>query len=88
MGFRPGYAELRPIGDQVLGPGEVLAMPSGTIHSVINDSEQVSLSLHVYGRHINFTSRSQFDLERHVEKPFIVKLQEPRQPRERVDESR
>jgi hypothetical protein len=31
--------------------------------------------LHVYGRHINFTSRSQFDLERRVEKPFIVKLE-------------
>jgi predicted metal-dependent enzyme (double-stranded beta helix superfamily) len=83
---RPGYAELRPIGVQVLGPGEVLAMPSGTIHSVSNDSERVSLSLHVYGKHINFTSRSQFDLEQHVEKPFIVKL-EPRQPRERAEES-
>jgi predicted metal-dependent enzyme (double-stranded beta helix superfamily) len=60
-------------------------MPSGTIHSVSNDSERVSLSLHVYGKHINFTSRSQFDLKHHVEKPFIVKL-EPRQP-ERAEES-
>lgn len=84
---RPGYAELRPIGEQVLGPGEVLAMPSGTIHSVTNDSERVSLSLHVYGKHINFTRRSQFDLEQHAEKPFIVKLEEPRRAPERVAES-
>jgi predicted metal-dependent enzyme (double-stranded beta helix superfamily) len=85
---RPGYAELRPIGEQVLGPGEVLAMPSGTIHSVSNDSERVTLSLHVYGKHINFTHRSQFDLEHRAEKPFIVKLEKPRQPPERVDDSR
>jgi predicted metal-dependent enzyme (double-stranded beta helix superfamily) len=72
---RPGYAELRPIGEQALGPGEVLTMPAGTIHSVTNDSDAVSLSLHVYGRHINYTRRSQFDLEQRVEKPFIVKLE-------------
>ena len=83
---RPGHAELRPIGEQLLGPGEVLAMRSGTIHSVSNDSEQITLSLHVDGKHINFTRRSQFDLERHVEKPFIVKL-EPQSP-ERVEQSR
>jgi predicted metal-dependent enzyme (double-stranded beta helix superfamily) len=82
---RPGYAELRPIGEQVLGPGEVLAMPSGTIHSVINDSDRVTLSLHVYGKHINFTRRSQFDLEQRAEKPFIVKFEPP--ARERADQS-
>ena len=85
---RPGHAELRRIGEQVLGPGEVLAMPSGTIHSVSNDSERVSLSLHVYGKHINFTRRSQFDLEQQAERPFIVKLEEPPPPRERVEASR
>ena len=72
---RPGHAELRRIGEQVLGPGEVLAMPVGTIHSVSNDTERVSLSLHVYGQHINFTRRSQFDPEQRTEKPFIVKLE-------------
>jgi predicted metal-dependent enzyme (double-stranded beta helix superfamily) len=72
---RPGYAELRQVGEQVLGPGEVLAMPTGAIHAVINDSERVTLSLHVYGKHINFTQRSQFDQERRIEKPFIVNVQ-------------
>jgi predicted metal-dependent enzyme (double-stranded beta helix superfamily) len=76
---RPGYAELRPIGEQVLAPGDVLAMPRGTIHSVSNDSDQVTLSLHVYAMHINFTRRSQFDPERRLEKPFIIKLEQQRQ---------
>lgn len=71
---RPDYAELRRLGEQVIGPGEVLAMPAGTIHSVTNDSEQTTLSLHAYGKHINFTSRSQFDLERRIAKPFIVNV--------------
>ncbi|HEU0204957.1 MAG TPA: cysteine dioxygenase family protein [Burkholderiaceae bacterium] len=70
---RPGYAELRPIGEQVFGPGEVLAMPAGTIHSVRNDSDRITLSLHVYGKHINHTQRSQFDPDQRIEKPFIVK---------------
>jgi predicted metal-dependent enzyme (double-stranded beta helix superfamily) len=74
---RPGYAELRPIGERVLGPGEVLAMPTGTIHSVSNESERQTLSLHVYGKHINFTQRSQFDPEHRSERPFIVKLERP-----------
>lgn len=77
---RPGYAELRQIGEQTLGPGDVLAMPSGTIHSVRNDSDRVTLSLHVYGRHINFTRRSQFDLEQRAERPFMINFEEaPRQ---------
>lgn len=84
---RPGHAELRRIGEQVLGPGEVLTMPAGTIHSVVNDSERVTLSLHVYGKHINFTQRSQFDLEQRTEKPFVVKLGAPQQQRERVGQA-
>jgi predicted metal-dependent enzyme (double-stranded beta helix superfamily) len=72
---RPGYAELRQLGEQTLGPGDVLAMPAGAIHSVTNDSDRVTLSLHVYGKHVNFTQRSQFDPERRIEKPFIVNVQ-------------
>jgi predicted metal-dependent enzyme (double-stranded beta helix superfamily) len=81
---RPGYAELRAIGEQVLDPGDVLAMPSGTIHSVRNDTERVTLSLHVYGKHINFTRRSQFDPEQRVEKPFLIRLEEPDRRLEQV----
>ncbi|MFM0004689.1 cysteine dioxygenase family protein [Paraburkholderia dipogonis] len=71
---RPGYAELRQSGERVFRPGDVLAMPSGTIHSVCNESDHVTLSLHVYGKHVNFTDRSQFDPDRRRETPFILKL--------------
>jgi predicted metal-dependent enzyme (double-stranded beta helix superfamily) len=72
-GSAPGHAELRRTGERLLQPGDVLAMPTGTIHSVRNESAQVTVSLHVYGRHINFTQRSQFDPERRTHTPFIVK---------------
>jgi predicted metal-dependent enzyme (double-stranded beta helix superfamily) len=73
-GSKSGYAELRQAEERVVGPGEVLAMPAGTIHSVRNDSEQITLSLHVYGKHVNFTQRSQFDPDRRTQTPFVVKL--------------
>ena len=34
---------------------------SAEIHSVWNTGDQVSISLHTYGRHINHTGRSEFD---------------------------
>jgi predicted metal-dependent enzyme (double-stranded beta helix superfamily) len=71
---RSGYAELRKTGEKVFGPGDVLAMPSGGIHSVVNESAKVSLSLHVYGKHVNHTERSKFDPEQRTETIFKVKL--------------
>ena len=53
----------------------VLALPRGVIHSVWNETAGVTLSLHIYGKHINHTGRSQFDLEKRTETPFIVKMQ-------------
>ena len=47
----------------------------GLIHSVWNESDSVSLSLHVYGKHVNHTGRSQFDLQKQTEMPFIVKVE-------------
>jgi predicted metal-dependent enzyme (double-stranded beta helix superfamily) len=73
-GSRAGHAELRRIGSRLFRPGEVVAMPSTTIHGVWNDSEAVTLSLHVYGRHPNYAGRSQFDLERGSETPFVIKF--------------
>ena len=42
------------------------------IHSVWNETEKVSLSLHTYGKHINRTGRSRFDPEAKTEEVFIV----------------
>jgi predicted metal-dependent enzyme (double-stranded beta helix superfamily) len=72
---RPGHAVLKKIGEKVCDVGDVVALPKGSIHSVWNETDQVSLSLHIYGKHINYTGRSQFDLERRTETPFIVKMQ-------------
>lgn len=69
---RPGHAELRRIGSESCAVGDVVVMPDGMIHSVANVNGSVSLSLHIYGRHPNFTGRSQFDPEQRTETPFVV----------------
>jgi predicted metal-dependent enzyme (double-stranded beta helix superfamily) len=71
---RSGYAELRKIGEKLADRGDVVAMPAGAIHSVVNESERVTLSLHVYGKHVNYTERSQFDPARRTETAFKIKL--------------
>jgi predicted metal-dependent enzyme (double-stranded beta helix superfamily) len=60
-GSRPGYAEIHEVGEVLVEPGQVLTMLPREIHSVANDTAEVSLSLHVYGMHPNHTARSQFD---------------------------
>lgn len=72
---RPGYAELHKTGEKVCGVGDVVALPAGAIHSVINESKDVSLSFHVYGRHLNYADRSQYDPDKKTAKPFILKTQ-------------
>lgn len=74
-GSRPGHAVLNEVGEEVVGPGEVVALLPGAIHSVANKTDRVTLSLHVYGKHLNHTGRSQFDPEKKTETPFIVKTQ-------------
>jgi predicted metal-dependent enzyme (double-stranded beta helix superfamily) len=71
---RPGYAEVTRIGDKVFGEDELLVMPAGVIHSVLNDTDEVTVSLHVYGHHVNHTQRSQFDPETRTETPYKVRV--------------
>jgi len=71
---RPGHAQLKKIGEKVFGEGEIVAMPTGGVHIVWNETDKVTLSLHIYGKHINFTGRSQFDAEKQTESPFVLKL--------------
>jgi predicted metal-dependent enzyme (double-stranded beta helix superfamily) len=71
-GRRPGHAELAPVGEQVVGPGDVVAFLPDAIHSVTNETDRVTLSLHVYGRNLNRVGRSQFDPGKQTERPFIV----------------
>jgi len=73
-GVWPGYAEIRKQREQLLGPGDVVTFQPDSIHSVINETAQVTVSLHVYGKHVNYTNRSQFDPERKSARAFIVKV--------------
>jgi hypothetical protein len=41
---------------------------------VHNETGSISLSLHTYGKHVNHTDRSQFDLETKEKKDFIVSV--------------
>lgn len=75
---RPGYAELKKVGEKICDAGDVVAIPKGMIHGVWNETNDVSVSLHVYGKHINYTGRSQFNLKERTETPFIVKLEADR----------
>lgn len=67
---RPGHAEIVKVGEHTLRPGDVVAMPSGAIHSVSNDGDRIALSLHIYGRHVNHTRRSRFDPALCTEAPY------------------
>jgi len=74
-GSRPGHAELKKIGEKIFDFGEVLAMPNGGLHSIWNETEAVTVSLHIYGRHLNCTGRSQFDPDKRTETPFVVRIE-------------
>lgn len=74
-GSHSGYAELKKIGEKIFDFGEVLAMPNGGLHSIWNESKAVTVSLHIYGKHLNHTGRSQFDPGKKTETPFVVRIE-------------
>jgi predicted metal-dependent enzyme (double-stranded beta helix superfamily) len=74
-GSKSGYANLDRVSTTDCREGDVLPMPSGTIHSVRNASDRTTLSFHVYGRPLNSTGRHQFDPEKHTESPFVVRFE-------------
>jgi predicted metal-dependent enzyme (double-stranded beta helix superfamily) len=69
-GSRPGYAELERASRQAIDAATIVAMPGDAIHSVHNDSGAVSVTLHVYGRDVDYTDRSKFDPARHTVEPY------------------
>ena len=74
-GSRPGYAELEVKHDFNADAGELICMKTGGIHAVRNETDRVTLSFHTYGKHVNYTNRSQFDLETRARKDFIVRVE-------------
>ncbi len=72
---RPGYAEIEVKKETVAGPGELICMKTGGIHSVTNDGDRVTLSLHTYGKHVNHTERSQYDPDTNSAEDFKVTIE-------------
>lgn len=72
-GTRPGYAEIRHNGEREFSAGDIVAFLPHEIHSVVNRTTAVTVSLHTYGKHLNYTGRSQFEPDARVEKAFIIK---------------
>lgn len=57
-------------------PGDIVTMRTDSIHSVTNPiPDNVSVSLHIYGKHFNHTNRKKFDPENKTVHPFIVRQQ-------------
>lgn len=71
-GSRAGYAELRKLSEKKFAPGDAIAITPEIIHSVHNPGERISVSLHIYGRNINFTGRSRYDPENRTVTPWTV----------------
>jgi predicted metal-dependent enzyme (double-stranded beta helix superfamily) len=71
-GARAGYAEIVKQGEKIFDTGEVVSFLPESIHSVVNETGAVTVSLHVYGVHVNHTIRSQFDPETRVERTYKV----------------
>jgi predicted metal-dependent enzyme (double-stranded beta helix superfamily) len=74
-GSRDDYAELEVKHEFDAHEGELVCMRSGGIHKVTNETDEVTLSVHTYGRHVNYTNRSQFDLDSKQRKAFIVRVE-------------
>ncbi len=74
-GSRPDHAELGVKKDFKADAGDVVAIKTGGIHAVVNETDRITLSLHTYGKHINYTNRSQFNLETNEKKEYIVRVE-------------
>jgi len=74
-GKRAGHAELEVKKEFDAAPGELVCIRSGGIHKVTNETAALTLSLHTYGRHVNYTKRAQFDLDTGAYKEFKLNVE-------------
>jgi predicted metal-dependent enzyme (double-stranded beta helix superfamily) len=71
-GSRPGYAVIEEAGRTIFGPGEVVSFMPNDIHSVVNESDQLCLSLNLYGLSYGYTHSRRFDPAARTEGPLIA----------------
>ena len=65
-----GYADVRRAGQSRIDSSTIVAMPGGAIHSLHNDSDAVSVTLHLYGINVDYTDRCKYDPARHTLAPY------------------
>jgi predicted metal-dependent enzyme (double-stranded beta helix superfamily) len=73
-GSQAGKAQLVVDKEVDIGPGNVICNFDRDIHSVKNESDKLTLSLHVYGKHINHTDRYGFDPETQSVKRLMITI--------------
>ena len=69
---RPGYAKLEERCTFTANAGDVICLKPNGVHLVWNDNDHVTVSLHTYGRHFNYTDRSSYNPETNEATPFVV----------------
>jgi len=69
---RPDFAVLEERCVFTAGAGDVICLKPKGIHLVLNDGDDISVSLHTYGRHFDYTDRTAFDLETNSTVPLVV----------------
>lgn len=80
--YRRVAGKLEPIGEQSVGPGEVITIGADAIHAVTADGDQPSHALHVYLGELTQISRDLFDESTGAVVPFtdanFEKLKKPK----------
>jgi len=69
-GSKSGHAELVRERSERIDSSTIVTLGSNAIHSVQNDSGALSVTLHIYGMHPDYTGRLGFDPERHTSSPY------------------
>jgi predicted metal-dependent enzyme (double-stranded beta helix superfamily) len=76
-GSKPGYADLSTRRETEVKNGDVCAFLPNDIHSVRNDADVPSLSLHMYGIAPSSLDRSEFDPITKVQRPCPQRKRKP-----------
>jgi len=69
-GSVPGYARVARAGQERIDPSRIVALPRPSIHSLHNDSDAASVTLHLYGINVDFAERWKYDPNGHTLAPY------------------
>mgnify|MGYP006438613391 CR=1 FL=1 len=76
-GNKPGFADLEKAQETHVRKGDVVALLPDEIHSVRNDGDTPSVSLHMYGRVLAKIARSEFDPINKIQRPCPQRVRKP-----------